>query len=183
MISGYGFHGKGEEAVALYYKMLQHGTKPDMITIVGVLSACCRSGLVEEGLNIYNTAVNMYHIIPTSEICACMVDMFGRSGQFDEAVSFIKTMSIEPGPSVWGALVNASVLHGNHEMLDFVYKFLVQIEPANPSNYVSLSNLYATSKRWDLVAEIRTTMKERGLKKLPGCSCVGINSVTQFPCC
>ncbi|KAJ0093030.1 hypothetical protein Patl1_25734 [Pistacia atlantica] len=42
MISGYGLHGNGAEAVFLYEKMLSLGNKPDMITIVGVLSACGR---------------------------------------------------------------------------------------------------------------------------------------------
>ncbi|KAA8527832.1 hypothetical protein F0562_035299 [Nyssa sinensis] len=178
MISGYGLHGEGQEAILLYDKMLQLGTKPDMITLVGVLSACGRSGLVNEGLKIYRSIVNDYGIKPTLEICACMVDMLGRSGQLDQALDFINTMPVEPGPSVWGALVSASILHGNSEMQDLAYKFLIQIEPENPSNYVSLSNSYASSWRWDVVAEVRTMMKERGLRKLPGCSWININSKT-----
>uniref|UniRef100_A0A5B7BDN2 Pentatricopeptide repeat-containing protein n=1 Tax=Davidia involucrata TaxID=16924 RepID=A0A5B7BDN2_DAVIN len=178
MISGYGVHGEGQEAILLYDKMLQLGIKLDMITLVGVLSACGRSGLVNEGLNIYSSVVNDYGIKPTLEICACVVDMLGRSGQLDQALDFINTMPVEPGPSVWGALVSASILHGNSEMQDLAYKFLIQIEPENPSNYVSLSNVYASSERWDVVAEVRTMMKERGLRKLPGCSWISISSKT-----
>ncbi|XP_059653102.1 pentatricopeptide repeat-containing protein At1g28690, mitochondrial-like [Cornus florida] len=182
MISGYGLHGEGQEAIVLFDKMLQLGIKPDMITIVGVLSACGRSGLVNEGLNIYSSVVNDYGIKPTLEICACVVDMLGRSGQLDRALEFIKTMPLQPGPSVWGALVSASLLHGNSEMQDLAYRFLIQIEPENPSNYVSLSNLYASSRRWDVVAEVRTMMKDRGLRKLPGCSWININSKTHSFC-
>ena len=176
MISGYGLHGKGEEAIILYDKMVQIGIKPDMITIVGVLSACGRSGLVDEGFRIYSYVVNYFEIKPTSEICSCMVDMFGQSGQLDRALDFIMAMPIEPGPSVWGALVNTSILHENSGMRDLAYSFLIQMEPENPSNYVSLSNLYAASRRWDIVAEVRTRMKERGIRKLPGCSWISINS-------
>lgn len=46
MSSGYGLHGKGRDAVQLYNKMLQSGIKPDLITFVGVLSACGRSEMV-----------------------------------------------------------------------------------------------------------------------------------------
>lgn len=99
-------------------------------------------------------------------------------GQLDKALDFIKTMPLEPGPSIWGALVSASVLHGNASMRDLAYKFLIEIEPANPSNYVSLSNLHASARSWDAVAEVRTMMKERGLKKLPGISWITINSET-----
>jgi pentatricopeptide repeat protein len=81
MISGYGLQGKGEEAIFVYNKMLHLGNKSDMITIVGVLSACGRSGLVDEGLRIYKSTINEYRIKPTVEICACVVNMIGRSGQ------------------------------------------------------------------------------------------------------
>ncbi|KAH7573148.1 hypothetical protein JRO89_XS03G0077500 [Xanthoceras sorbifolium] len=178
MISGYGLHGKGEEAVLLYDKMLLLGGKPDMITIVGVLSACGKSGLINEGLNIYDSVINVYGIKPTTEICACVVDLLGRAGKLDRAFDFIKTMPVEPSPSIWGALVSASVLHGNSKMQDLAYRFLIQLEPENPSNYISISNVYASSKRWDVAAEVRATMKDRGLRKAPGCSWISINDRT-----
>ncbi|KAM5553404.1 pentatricopeptide repeat-containing protein [Rosa sericea] len=191
MISGYGLHGRGEEAIVLYNKMLQLGIKPDMITIVGVLSACGRSGLVNEGLSVYSSATTDYGIKPTVEICACVVDLLSRSGELDRALNFIKMMPVEPGPSVWGALVTASVLHGNRDMQDLAYKFLIQLEPENPSNYISASNFHASSRRWDVVAETRTMMKDRGLKKTPGCSWISITGKTHsfyvadkvHPCC
>ncbi|XWS08708.1 hypothetical protein CRYUN_Cryun40dG0024100 [Craigia yunnanensis] len=178
MISGYGLYGKGEEAIRLYDQMLLLGNKPDMITVVGVLSACGRSGLVNEGLSLYNSITNEYGMKPTVEICSCIVDMLGRSGRLDQALDFIKTMPVEPGPSVWGAFVSASVMHGNLEMQDLAHRFLIQLEPENPSNYVSLSNLHASSKRWDAVAGLRKMMKERGLRKAPGCSWISIYGKT-----
>ncbi|CAL1381558.1 unnamed protein product [Linum trigynum] len=178
MISGYGLHGKGEEAISLYYKMLRQGSKPDMITIVGILSACGRSGLVKEGLHLYYAAVYEYGLEPTVEICACVVDMLGRSGQLDEALDFVKKMPIEPSPSVWGALVSASTMHGNSEMQDLAYRSLAHLEPENPSNYISLSNVLSSSMRWHEVAAIRTMMKERGLQKTPGCSWISLNNGT-----
>ncbi|KAL3726812.1 hypothetical protein ACJRO7_031675 [Eucalyptus globulus] len=178
MISGYGLHGKGEEAVLLYNEMLMLGIKPDMITVVGVLAACGRSGLVNEGLNVYASAINDYGIEPTVEICACVVEILGRSNQLDRALQFIENMHVEAGPSVWGALVNASVMHGNHEMRDLAYSFLVRMEPENPSNYVSLSNLHASSRKWDMVAGVRKMMHQKGLRKEPGCSWIVINGKT-----
>ncbi|KAI6693747.1 hypothetical protein NL676_021457 [Syzygium grande] len=175
MISGYGLHGKGEEAVLLYNEMLHLRIKPDMITVVGVLAACGRSGMINEGLNIYSSAINDYGIEPTVEICACVVDILGRSNQLDRALQFIGNMHVEAGPSVWGALVNASVMHGNHEMRDLAYSFLVRMEPENPSNYVFLSNLYASSRKWDVVAGVRKMMHKKGFRKEPGCSWIVIN--------
>ncbi|XP_052188533.1 putative pentatricopeptide repeat-containing protein At1g68930 isoform X2 [Diospyros lotus] len=178
MISGYGLHGKGQEAIYLYEKMLQLGIKPDVIVMVGVLSACSRSGLVNEGLDIYNSVVRHHGIKPTLEMCACVVDMLGRSGQLKQALDFIKAMAVEPGPSVWGALLSASLLHGNSEIRDLAYEFLIRIEPENASNYVSLSNSYASSQKWGVAAEVRTVMKEKQLRKLPGCSWITVNKET-----
>ena len=180
MISGYGLHGKGQEAILLYDKMLQAGIRPDMITTVGILSACSRSGLVNEGLNIYSSVINDYGIEPTLEIFACIVDMLGRAGQLDQALDFIKAMPVEPGPSVWGALVSCSIIHGDLEMQELAYRFLIQLEPENPSNYVSISNLYASSRRWDAVAEVRRMMKDKRLRKVPGCSWISINNKTHY---
>ncbi|KAL9318009.1 hypothetical protein ACSQ67_014526 [Phaseolus vulgaris] len=178
MISAYGLHGRGEEAVITYHKMLQQGFKPDMITVVGVLSACSKSGLVDEGISIYKSLMTKYEIKPAVEICACVVDMLGRSGQLDEALEFIVEMPLDPGPSVWGSLLTASVMHGNSRTRDLAYRHLLELEPENPSNYISLSNTYASYRRWDVVSEVRTTMKERGLKKIPGCSWITVSGTT-----
>lgn len=177
MISGCGLHGKGEEAVALYDKMLTSGIKSNAISVVGVLSACSKSGLVEKGLDVYNKAISVYGLEPTVEMCSCVVDLLGRSGQLDEALAFIKAMRLEPGPSVWGALISGCVVHNtNYETSVLGYKSLIEIEPEKASNYIALSNLYASSKKWDCVADVRRMMKERNLMVLPGCSWITINS-------
>ncbi|WJX12267.1 hypothetical protein P8452_02783 [Trifolium repens] len=178
IISAYGLHGKGEEAVNTYYEMLQQGIKPDMITVVGVLSACCKAGLVDEGISIYNYLTTKYEMKPSVEICACVVDLLGRSGQLNQALEFIKGMPINPGPSVWGSLLTASVIHGNSMTRDLAYRCLLELEPENPSNYISLSNTYASYRRWDEVTEVRTMMKQRGLKKVPGISWITIGGKT-----
>ena len=38
-----------------------------------------------------------------------------------------------------------------------------------------LSNIYAISKRWNDVAEVRSAMKKRGIRKEPGCSWIEVN--------
>ncbi|PIA36206.1 hypothetical protein AQUCO_03400253v1 [Aquilegia coerulea] len=178
MISGYGVNGKGGEAVLLYKKMIQFGIKPNNITLLSVLSGCARSGMVTEGLDIYSSAINDHGILPTVEICSCMVDMLARSGQINRALEFIKTMPVKPNPSLWGSLSGASALHGNTTVQELAYKSLIQLEPENPSNYVSLSNVYASLNKWDVVAELRRKMKGKGLKKLPGCSWISISNQT-----
>ncbi|KAK6140747.1 hypothetical protein DH2020_025510 [Rehmannia glutinosa] len=51
MISALAFHGRAEEALTLFQRMLDEEKTlcPDDITFVGVLSACVHAGLVDEG--------------------------------------------------------------------------------------------------------------------------------------
>ncbi|KAM0858152.1 hypothetical protein ACQ4PT_048019 [Festuca glaucescens] len=172
MVLGYGLHGMGAEAVALFDHMHASGVKPDSIVGLGVLSACCRAGLVLKGLEIYNSLVKDHKVQPTEEMSACVVDLQGRSGLIDHALDFIKSMSVEPGPSVWGALLDASVIHSNKEAQDLACKSLLSMEEGSPSNLVLVSNLYANSGRWNIVEQVRAKIKQGTLKKTPGRSWV-----------
>ncbi|CAM0953062.1 unnamed protein product [Alopecurus aequalis] len=172
MVSGYGLHGMGAEAVALFDRMHASGVKPDKIVSLGVLSACCRAGFLVKGLEIYDSLVKDHKLHPTEEMCACIVDLLGRSGLIDHALDFIKSMSVEPGSSVWGALLDASVIHSNKEAQDLACRSLIRLEEGSPSNLVSVSNLHASSGRWDIVEQVRAKIKQGTLKKTSGRSWV-----------
>jgi pentatricopeptide repeat protein len=49
MISSYGLHGNGKDALELFFKMRNIGLKPNHITFIHILSVCNHAGLVEEG--------------------------------------------------------------------------------------------------------------------------------------
>jgi pentatricopeptide repeat protein len=168
MLLGYGLHGMGAEAVALFHRMHASGVKPDSIIGLGVLSACSRAGLVLEGLEIYNSLLKDHKVQPTQEMSACVVDLLGRSGLIHHALDFIKSMTVQPGPSVWGALLDASVIHSNKEAQDLACKSLLTMEQGSPSNLVLVSNLYANSGRWNIVEQVRAKIKQGTLKKTPG---------------
>ncbi|CAL5090078.1 unnamed protein product [Urochloa decumbens] len=175
MILGYGIHGMGVEAVAFFDQMLASGVKPDSIVGLAVLSACCRAGLVLKGLNIYNSIVKDHGVQPTEEMCACIVDLLGRSGHVDHALDFVKSMSLEPGPSVWGALLDASITHSNKEIQDLASKSLLRLGEGKPSDLVAVSNVNASSERWNLVERVRSTINQGPLKKKTGRSWVNSN--------
>uniref|UniRef100_A0A0E0EQZ8 Pentacotripeptide-repeat region of PRORP domain-containing protein n=1 Tax=Oryza meridionalis TaxID=40149 RepID=A0A0E0EQZ8_9ORYZ len=43
-------HGRGEDALSLFAGMQRAGVTPNEVTLLGVLTACCHAGLIEEGL-------------------------------------------------------------------------------------------------------------------------------------
>eukprot|EP01018_Ginkgo_biloba_P030422 Gb_19924 [translate_table: standard] len=181
MIVGYGMHGMGEEAIALFNRMQKAGIGPDQVTFTGILSACRHAGLVNEGQQYFDCMTRDYFITPHMEHYACMVDLLGRVGLLDEAYDFIKKMPLEPSAIVWGALLGACRIHCNLKLGEVVAGHLFEIEPENTGNYVLLSNIYAKAGKWDGVAKVRTMMKDRGLKKTPGCSWIEVkNKVHAF---
>ncbi|XP_048327023.1 putative pentatricopeptide repeat-containing protein At3g49142 [Ziziphus jujuba] len=175
MISAYGVCGRGRDAVALFAKMKDSGLSPDSIAFVPVLSACSHAGLLEEGKYYFRLMMEEYRIVPTIEHFACMVDLLGRAGRVDEAYSFVKNMPIKPNERVWGALLSACRVYSNMNVgLEAAHQ-LFQLFPKQSGYYVLLSNIYAKAGRWQDVTAVRSTMKRRGIMKLPGVSNVELN--------
>lgn len=174
MIMGYGLHGQGWEAINLYNAMKQAGVLPNDVTFIGLLTACNHSGLVKEGWELFH-CMKDFEIEPRNEHYSCVVDLLGRAGYLGQACAFMMKMPIEPGVSVWGALLSACKIHRYVSLGEYAAKKLFSLDPYNTGHYVQLSNLYASSRLWDCVAHVRVLMKEKGLSKDLGYSVIEIN--------
>ncbi|KAK6925976.1 E motif [Dillenia turbinata] len=100
-------------------------------------------------------------IVPRMEHYACVVDVFCRSGNLEEAVEFISSMPITADALVWHTLLGACLVHGNKEIAKHAAKMIIKQDPDDPAAYILLSNLYSSSGQWEDVAEIRKIMKQR----------------------
>ncbi|KAK0590239.1 hypothetical protein LWI29_024360 [Acer saccharum] len=178
MIVGYGLHGRGKEAIDLYHAMKQSGVPPNDVTFVGLLTACNHSGLVNEGWKLFH-CMKDYGIEPRHQHYACVVDLLGRAGYLNQAYDFIMNMPIEPGVSVWGALLSACKIHRNVELGEYAAEHLFSLDPYNTGHYVLLSNLYASARLWNRVAKLRVLMREKGVTKDLGYSLIEINGKLQ----
>ncbi|CAN6448316.1 unnamed protein product [Victoria cruziana] len=178
MIMGLAINGLNEKALSLFSKMQKRGVRPNAVTFIGLLHACSHMGMVGEGRRFFESMVKDYDIVPQLEHYGCMVDLLSRAGRLKEAYEFIKNMPIEPSGAVWGALLGGCRVHKNVQLGEEVIKHLLDIEPQNDGYYVVLSNIYAEAGRWDDVARVRRLMKDRGIKKTPGCSSITIDGVT-----
>lgn len=117
-----------------------------------------------------------YKITPRMEHYACMVDLLGRAGHLNEAQEFIEKMPLDPGATVWGALLGACRVHCDIELGKHAAEYLFYLEPDKAGSYVLLSNIYAASGRWDEGAKVRAKMKGKGVGKPPGCSLIEVNN-------
>ncbi|GLT78766.1 hypothetical protein SLA2020_502930 [Shorea laevis] len=176
VISGYGLHGRGHDAICAFSRMLEDGFQPNSVTFLSVLSACSHSGLVNEGLKLFHSMVQEFRINPQLAHYGCVVDLLGRAGCLDEAKDFIKSMPIKPDASVWRALLSACRDHCDPKEAMRIFEKIVKLEPMNPGNYVLLRNIYAEAGLWSEVRQIRRWLKEKGLRKSPGISWIVIGS-------
>ncbi|XP_011629072.1 pentatricopeptide repeat-containing protein At3g24000, mitochondrial [Amborella trichopoda] len=177
MIACYGFHGMGNDALALFNKMQAVGIMPNSLTFTAILSSCSHSGLISEGQRIFASMNQDYGVKHCVEHYACMVDLLGRYGCIQEALVMIKKMPIAPEASVWGALLNACRMHKNVEVGEYAAQWLFKYEGANTSNYVLLSSIYAAAGRRLDVFKTRSRMREMGLTKAPGCSWIIVQGI------
>eukprot|EP01018_Ginkgo_biloba_P031865 Gb_04144 [translate_table: standard] len=175
MIVGYSKHGCAMEALQLFEQMQHSDTVPDDVTFVGVLSSCCHAGLVDDGWQYFHSMSRRYNITPAVEHYSCMVDLLGRSGRLNEAQDLINKMEMKPNAAVWGSLLCACRIHANIELGKRAAERLFELDPTDATPYVLLSNIYAAAGRWDDIQNVRKMMKERSIKKKPGCSWIEVN--------
>lgn len=170
LISGYGKHGYGQKAIALFKKMECEGLKPNDVTFLSLLFACSHSGLTIEGWECFNNMVNEYNILPQAEHVSCMVDLFARGGRLEDAYNLICKMNIKPNASLWGSILGACSIYGDTSLGEVAAMHLFKMDPTNSVNYVVLASIYAAAGAWDNALKIRNLIEERSLKKEPGCS-------------
>ncbi|XP_047328760.1 pentatricopeptide repeat-containing protein At5g16860 [Impatiens glandulifera] len=180
LMTGYGMFGRGLEALEVFENMRRiDGIVIDDVSFIVVLYACSHSGLVEEGIRYFNRMKDEFGVVPKVEHYACMVDLLGRSGRFDEVTKIIEEMPMEPSSVVWVALLSACRTHGKVELGEFAANKLTDLRLEHDGSYTLLSNLYANVGRWKDVARIRLSMKNAGIRKRPGCSWIqGKNGTT-----
>ncbi|KAF2612121.1 hypothetical protein F2Q70_00009490 [Brassica cretica] len=166
LITGYGIHGKGTKALETFTQMVESSeVEPNEVTFLSVLSACSHSGLIHEGLRIFELMVSQYGLVPNLEHYAVLVDLLGRVGELDAAIEITKGMPFSPTPQVLGTLLGACRIHQNDEMAETVAKKLFELEPNHAGYYMLMSNMYGVKGEWENVEKLRNAVRNRGIKK------------------
>lgn len=173
MIAAYANHGYGEKAIHLFEEMSSRDLKPNDVTYIALLSACSHSGLVDEGLKIFESLMKDGSIGVKDDHYACLMDLCSRAGRLNE----IAWLNIEtPSAFVWGALLAGCNFHRNVNLGKLAASEVLKADPHNTGAYLLMSNIYASSGGWKEVEEIRSKMTDRGLKKQPGWSWIEIGN-------
>ncbi|MCL7027806.1 hypothetical protein MKW94_030339 [Papaver nudicaule] len=175
MITGYAQNGQDQEALELYETLLQEKMKPDNITLVGVLSACSRSGSVELGKKYFSSISELHGMKPTLDHYSCMINLLGRPGRMNEALDLINSLPEKPNYLIWSTLLSVARVNGDIERAETAAKRLSEIDPLETGPYIILSNMYASAGRWEKVALMRSLMKDKKIRKAPAYSWIEID--------
>ncbi|KNA20246.1 hypothetical protein SOVF_054280 [Spinacia oleracea] len=179
IIVGMAQHGQAKEALLLYDEMVMNGVKPNEVTFLGLIYACSHVGLVSKGRHFFNLMVQDYRMKPSLHHYTCLLDVFSRSGDLDEAEKLLKTMPYDPDEAAWAALLSACRKHKNTEVSIRVADHLLCLGPEDPSSYILLSNTYAAASMWENVSKVRKLMSRMDLKREPGYSCIELAKESQ----
>lgn len=170
LITGYGVHGHGHEAVRLCTQMEDEGLKPNDVTLLSLLFACSHNGLTSQGWECLSNMVRKHNVLLRAEHYSCLVDLLARAGRLEEAYDLICKIPANLDASILGAILGACSTHGNINLGRRVAKRLIELEPENRTNYVVVSSIYAAAGLWDIAKDTRMSMQEKIRPKSPGYS-------------
>nr|KYP64918.1 Pentatricopeptide repeat-containing protein At3g12770 family [Cajanus cajan]KYP64947.1 Pentatricopeptide repeat-containing protein At3g12770 family [Cajanus cajan] len=180
MLGVYGRNGHSKEVIDLYNEMLVEGIRPDGIAFLTVISACGRTGQVQEGVKYFESMANEFKLDPGPEHYSCLVDLLCRAGELKKAWELLnKTLKKGMGKgsvSMWGALLSACVDRGDIELGKLAAERALELDPQNVGICIMLSNLYARFGMWEEIGHLRVLINASGLRKDVGCSWVQVTS-------
>ncbi|KAL0560069.1 hypothetical protein IC582_000463 [Cucumis melo] len=174
VVNGFWWNGRFLEALWFFQMMMMSGSvKPNeatYVTFVAILTACARGKLVKLGLQLFQSMLYDFSIVPITEHYVCVVDLLGKAGLLREATEIIESMPFDPDASVLGALLSACKIHGAIELGNEVGRRLLVMQPRHCGRYVTLASMNAGAEKWNRAAVIRSVMADARIQKTPAYS-------------
>lgn len=166
------------EALSSFEDMRLAGVPPDGITLLLLLYACSHGGLVDAGIEYFNSMEELHGVPPQRDHYICLVDMLGRAGRLEAAAQAIETMPFRPDALTYKTLLASCKFHGNLVLGECMARNALEIDPADPAIYVLLAGIYDDAGRPEWGEQTRMMMKERALTKCPGQSWMEVDKLT-----
>ncbi|ESQ55449.1 hypothetical protein EUTSA_v10024633mg [Eutrema salsugineum] len=111
MISGFAEKGDMDEALALFNAMTEAGVKPDLVTLLSLISGCGKFGLLEIGKWIDAQADTYGCKRDNVIVCNALIDMYSKCGSITEARDIFDNMS-EKTVVTWTTMIAGYALNG-----------------------------------------------------------------------
>uniref|UniRef100_A0ACD5VPU5 Uncharacterized protein n=3 Tax=Avena sativa TaxID=4498 RepID=A0ACD5VPU5_AVESA len=131
LISGLASNGSYYEALSVFEDMTLGGAQPDGITFSVVLHACTHGGLVDIGINHFNSMRRQFGVSPQRSHYALFLDMLGRAGRLTKAACTIEAMPIQPDLSMYRNLLAFCELHNDLVVGENVARKALELYPSD----------------------------------------------------
>ncbi|CAL5016209.1 unnamed protein product [Urochloa decumbens] len=170
MICSLAVHGYAHMSLDLFSQLQRTDIKPNSITFIGVLNACCHTGMVTEGKQHFESMTRRFGIQPTIKHYGCMVDLLGRAGYLEEAEQLVAIMPMKADKVIWGSILSAARAQGNVGLGEKAAEELAKLDQTHGASKVALSNIYAYAGHWTNVSAVRKELEDENLERQSGSS-------------
>ncbi|KAL7108339.1 hypothetical protein ACP275_06G106300 [Erythranthe tilingii] len=166
LIYGFAHNRLTTSALSALEDMRLAGERPNAFTLSTVLFACSQDGLADLGVEYFHSLRELYDIKPQLSHCNLLVDLLGRAGRLEEAVSLVESIPfIRNNASIYKRLLCACKLHGKLLLGEEIARRGLELDPYDFEFYVVLANIYDEAGRSDLGENMRRLVREGGLRK------------------
>ncbi|KAL6503964.1 hypothetical protein OROGR_025887 [Orobanche gracilis] len=156
----------------IFCSAVKNGLDMDIMVVNGLIDI--HVGLVDEGMELFKSIEKAHNVVPTKEHYSCVVDLLARAGRIHEAEAFMVRMGFEPDIVMWKTLLSACRNRGNVEVGKRAAENILKIDPSSCAAHVLLCGVYASAGDWKDVANLRSLMREKGVRKVPGRSWIEV---------
>ncbi|CAD6218682.1 unnamed protein product [Miscanthus lutarioriparius] len=168
MICSLAIHGYAHMSLDLFSQLQRTSIKPNSITFIVVLSACCHTGMVAKGKYYFESMTREYGIRLTIKHYGCMVDLLGRAGYLEEAEQLVSMMPMKADVVIWGSILSAARAQGNVTLGEKAAEELAKLDQTHGASKVALSNIYADAGHWTNVSVVRKELEDENFERLVG---------------
>ncbi|BBG93504.1 Tetratricopeptide repeat-like superfamily protein [Prunus dulcis] len=140
MISGYADKGDLNEALRLFHAMEAAGEKPDLVTVLSLVSGCGQTGALELGKWIHNYAFSN-GLRDSIVVCNALIDMYAKCGNVNSARELFYALPVRTVVS-WTTMIAGFALNGNYEEALDLFCLMVDLD-LKPNHLTFLAILQA----------------------------------------
>lgn len=131
LMTGYACQGESAHVFRLLDRMKEEDRQPNEVTFLSILTVCSHDGLIDKGQEYFNIMVDSFEFLPTVKHHTCVVDLFCRAGQLDEAIVVTTRLPVQPDVVVWSSVLSACYKWGNARLAQAL-NFAVTIDAYLP---------------------------------------------------
>ncbi|KAL4575937.1 hypothetical protein LXL04_012024 [Taraxacum kok-saghyz] len=158
LISGYSELGLYEDALALYFQMVEEGVDPDEYTFPRVLKACGGMGLIHVGQQVHREIIRCGYG-NNGFVLNGLVDMYAKCGDIVKARKVFDKIPSKDLVS-WNSMLRGYV---KHELLpNALFIFQRMIQDGYDPDSISISTILTSGLSQKLVTQIHGWVLRRG---------------------